>query len=97
MLKDLTSEQQALASYMSELSELAFYAGWMKNLEHALWRAVETGPFRYGHLDLTSEQIEKLRDLSVSCGGWVSFSESAEESFVPIQLWRQRYDPALAL
>jgi hypothetical protein len=97
MLKDLTPHHLALAEYMSELSELAFSAGWMENLEHALWRAVEECPFRYGHLDLTTEQIEKLKQLSTSCDGWVLFSEDKQETYVPIELWRRLYDSARAL
>ena len=97
MLKDLTPCQRELAEYMSELSELAFSAGWMENLEHALWRAVEEGPFRYGHLNLTTEQTEKLKQLSTSCVGWVLFSEDTEETYVPIELWRRLYNSARAL
>jgi len=93
MLKDLTPQQRALADYMSELSELAHSAGWMENLEHALWRAVESGPCRYGRLDLTAMHIDRLKQLSVSCGGWVEFHGDGEETFVPIERWRDLYVP----
>jgi hypothetical protein len=92
MLRDLSQDERALADYMSELSELAFHAGWMDNLEHALWRAVEVGPSRYGHLDLTTMHIDKLKQLSASCGGWVCFDSATEETFVPMQQWRRIYE-----
>src|SRR5215831_489433 len=97
MLKDLTQPQRALASYMSELSELAFSAGWIDNLEHALWRSVELGPYRFGHLDLKAVHIDKLKQLSASCGGWVRFDAKTEETFVSIEQWRLIYEPARAL
>ena len=50
MLTDLTPDQRALAEYMSELSEQAIHAGWIQNLEHALWRARTEGPFVYTRL-----------------------------------------------
>jgi hypothetical protein len=83
---------------MSDLSEEAFYAGWMKNLEHALWRAVSEGPFRYGRLDLAAAHVEKLKQLSEACGGWIRFDEIKEESFVPLADWKdQVYDRVRAL
>lgn len=97
MLYDLTQPQLTLADYMSTLSELAYYAGWMENLEHALWRAVEVGPFRYGHLDLKAEHIETLKQLSASCGGWIFFDDNTEETFIPIEQWRHRYKSARAI
>lgn len=97
MLKDLTPPQRVLADYMSELSELAYSAGWMENLEYSLWRSVETGPYRYGRLDLTAEQIEKLKQLSALCRGWICFDAEAEETFVPLERWKQIYATAHAL
>lgn len=60
---DLDPKQQTLAAYMSELSEQSFSAGWMDDLEHALWRSVTTGPFRYGHLNLTPEHAKKAQGV----------------------------------
>lgn len=91
MLASLTPQQRDLAVYMSELSELAYSAGWMEGLEQALWRGVTTGPFRYGHLTLTTEHVEKLKALSNACGGWITFDDHLEESFVPIEQWLEQY------
>jgi hypothetical protein len=90
----LKSAERALASYMSQLSETAYSAGWMSNLEHSLWRAVIDGPFRFGSLELTTAQVGQLRRLSAACGGWIRFD--AGETFVTIEEWRRLYDPALA-
>lgn len=87
MLKDLDHDQRALAEYMSELSEQAYAAGWMVNLEHALWRAVEHGPYRYGNLQLTVDHVEALKRLSATCRGWICFRASDEETFVSIDQW----------
>jgi hypothetical protein len=98
MLSELTPAQRALADYMSELSEQAFHAGWMQDLEHALWRAVLEGPFRYGHLELAAVHVERLRELREACEGWIRFDETKEESFVPSAEWKNRlYDRARAL
>lgn len=96
MLNELTHDQKMLAACMSELSEQAFHAGWMENLEHALWRAVTEGPFRYGHLDITSVHIEKLNSLSQACQGWIVFDRDSEETFISLRDWMTLYDVMLA-
>ena len=78
-----------LASYMSELSEQAYCAGWMLDLEFDLWRAVTEGPFRYGRLELSAEHIDRLRSLSQACGGWIRFGDDWE--FVPLADWQALY------
>ncbi len=88
MLSNLNTEQRALAEYMSELSEQAYYAGWMHGLEHALWRAVTEGPFQYGVLQLTNEHVEALKRLSEGCGGWIRFDDEKEETFISLDEWR---------
>ena len=73
----MSPEAAALREYMSSLSEEAWYAGWMMDLEYALWDAVEHGPRSYGRLDVTEQHIAKLRDLSAACGGWIRFADGA--------------------
>jgi hypothetical protein len=51
MLGDLTAPQRRLAEFMSELSEEAYYAGWMLELEYALWEALVDGRSEYGRLE----------------------------------------------
>jgi hypothetical protein len=95
VLTHLSPKQRELADYMSALSECAYRAAWMRDLEHALWRAVTEGVFQYGRLDLTAEHIQRLKTLSDACGGWIRFDEEREESFVTIAEWMERYyEPA---
>jgi hypothetical protein len=91
MRHDMTPPAQALTDYMSELSESAYYAGWMSGLEFELWRAVVDGPRRYGVLDITAEHIAELRRLSKACGGWIYFDDETEETFASLDDWRRRY------
>lgn len=98
MLSELNDNQRALAEFMSSISEAAFSAEWMENLEHVLWRAVLNGPLKYGHHEVNKEQIQKLNELSAACGGWIYFDESDEETFVGIGAWRKTfYDAEKAL
>ena len=94
MLNGLPRTQRELAEYMSELSELAYDAEWIEGLEFALWRAITGGPFKYGHLQLTNEHVQRLMQLSATCGGWILFNEVDEESFIPIEDWKQLVNSA---
>ena len=86
----MTAEAAALRDYMSELSEQAWYAGWMTDLEYALWDAVEHGPRSYGRLDITEHHIARLQELSTACGGWIRFGNDApEEEFVALDPWKR--------
>lgn len=87
MLIDLSPPQRELAIYMSSLSERAHSAGWMQGLEFSLWRAVSHGPFKYGRLELGPEQVQRLRELSERCCGWIFFHEQQEESFASLSEW----------
>ena len=98
MLADLTADQRALAEFMSELSEEAYCAGWIGNLEHALWRAQVEGPFDYARLAITDVHVAKLRKLSERCGGWIVFDPVQEETLVPMEKWaNEMYDRNKAL
>jgi hypothetical protein len=71
MLRDLPTDQRLLADFMSELSEEAYYAGWMMDLEYALWEAVIGVRRDYGRLELSEAHCTRLRELSDNCGGWI--------------------------
>lgn len=92
MLADLNPEQLALADYMSELSEEAWHAGWIAHLEYDLWDAVTGGSSSFGQMDLTPEHLRALRNLSERCGGWIVYDTEVEETFVPIDEWKEKYD-----
>jgi hypothetical protein len=92
MLADLNPEQRALADYMSEISEEAWHAGWMAHLEYDLWRTNTGGSNSFGQMVLSQEHLRTLNSLSERCGGWIVFDEKNEETFVPIEEWKRRYE-----
>jgi hypothetical protein len=92
MSSDLTDAQRALADRMSEISEEAFFAQWMLNLEFDLWRIVVDGHGRYGYCDLEPRDLHELRALSAACGGWIVFDDELGETFVPMEEWRRRFE-----
>lgn len=81
-----------LMEYMSELSEEAYYAGWMDGLEYALWTAVLEGSLKYGHFQITRTHTAKLRELSDRCGGWIVWDDATELTFMPMDQWQKKYD-----
>jgi hypothetical protein len=83
----LTTAQQALADYMSQLSEQAYAAGWIEGLEYSLWKALVDGPYKYGLLMLTDNHVRELRRRAETCGGWIRFLDAGEEAFVPLEQW----------
>lgn len=87
----MTPEARALADYMSELSEQAYYAGWMLELEYELWQALTNGPRKYGRLQVTGSHIAQLLRLSNAAGGWISFDSVHGESFVKLDEWRVQF------
>ena len=91
MIEDLTPDQRLLAEFMSDLSEEAYYAGWMANLEYALWEAAMGLRRNYGHLTLTEVHCSRLRELSNACGGWVVFDDATFETWLPRAEWERRF------
>jgi hypothetical protein len=91
MRPNLTAPQQALAEFMTELSEQAFYTTWMDGLEFSLWE-VQLGQLtQHGLLTDTSEAQTRLSSLSEACEGWIVFDDVHEETWIPIDDWRRRY------
>jgi hypothetical protein len=86
-------EAKSLMEYMSELSESAYCAGWMKGLEYELWRAMLKGRQKYGRLQITQRHVAKLKELSEKCEGWIVWGDMGEE-WVPIERWKEMYDAA---
>ena len=77
---------------MSDLSEEAWFAGWMDGLEFALWNAVIGGSRDYGRLAITDEHIEQLRRLADAAGGWVIYDREDEETFLAMEAWTNRFE-----
>ncbi|ANH67998.1 hypothetical protein [Mitsuaria sp. 7] len=86
-LDDLSPPQRALAEFMSDLSERAYAAGWLADIEIELWRALHSPAYRGGRLRLSLEDVHALESLSTACGGWIFFDGELEETFVPMEEW----------
>lgn len=92
MLELSTPEQRALAQYMSELSEEAFCAHWMTDLEYNLWEAVVGLRRKYGRITISHAKKQKLRALCDDCEGWIVFENDVGETWLPVEAWQQRFN-----
>ncbi len=87
------TDWRKLAKEMSDVSEEAFYAGWMDELEFRLWEAVLGGPQKYGQIVLSEERLKRLRKMSDALGGWVWYNNDVGlEEFVTLERWLILYD-----
>lgn len=86
MLSNLSPDARALATYMSDLSEELWCAGWMRDLEFMLWSVVE-GEDACASLTLTRDQVAKLKSLSNACKGWIVFRRDTKETLVSMPEW----------
>ena len=93
MTSDLTPDQQELAVYMSKLSEEAYFAGWMADLEFDLWEAMNGKIQEYGRLKFTVEHKDRLRTLSQRVDGWIIFCDQGEETFISTTEFQQMERP----
>jgi hypothetical protein len=91
MLSDLNETERKLANFMSAVSERCFYAGWMKNLEHVLWYALQNGPIKYGHDHVTEDDVELLKKLSNNANCWIIFDGTLEETAISLSAWATKY------
>jgi hypothetical protein len=62
----------------------------MKDLEFALWRIVTQGAGRYGQLMIDDQKINRLKQLSAACEGWIYFDQENEETFIELADWLVR-------
>jgi hypothetical protein len=92
VLRTLEPEAQELAEYMSELSDEACYAGWMRDLEFELGQAVVDGPREYGRLSITDQHIGELRRLSEAARGWIVFDDKHGKILLPMSQWKDRFE-----
>jgi hypothetical protein len=91
MRKDLTSQQQLLADFMSDISERCYDAGWMHGLEYVLWDALLNGQRKYGHDTISQQDIETLGDLSKTANAWIVFDDATEETAMELDKWNQKF------
>ena len=91
MIKDLTIEQAKLESFMSDISERCYSAGWLQNLEFALWNALMNGPTKYGHGVISQHDIDNLIQLSKACNCWIVMDDITEETAIDLGMWQEMY------
>lgn len=89
MLNDLNEPQRILADYMSDLSEEAYSASWMKGLEFDLWEALEGKLKKYGRLEVDREIQDNLKRLSDEANGWIFYDDNVEEKYVSFEEWEE--------
>lgn len=75
---------------MSSISEAAWCAGWMHDLEFDLWAAIQDDKKGYRRAIVDDSDIAKLKWLSNACGGSIVFHETSGRTFVPLLEWRTR-------
>jgi hypothetical protein len=90
----LTKEQQALMLLMSDISEEAWCAGWMEDLEYVLWYAVLHGPIKYGFEVIDIQIIEQLKDLASKTGCWIIYDDNTRETAIPLVEWQKMFEQA---
>lgn len=74
------------------ISEQSYYAGWMRNIEFFLWKAVLEGAREFGVREITSAEIDHLKSLAEASGGWWHWSNEIEKPvFVPMSEWLTIY------
>lgn len=95
MLTDLTAKQRALADVMSAISEKAYSAGWMKNLEYVVWDALVNGERRYGRTFIAQAETDYLLQLSHACNSWIYFDDKTEETAIDLMQWQERFKTAV--
>ena len=99
-MKQLTAEQQALADYMSVLSEECWCAGWLTGLEYALWSIVQSGTTygqSWGQSEVSAVEMAELKRLSELVGGWIFWNPGAPTvddcpTFIPMDEWLKKYE-----
>lgn len=86
-----------LRDCMAQLSEDCYCAGWLSDLEYALWSAVMNGPVHKGNWNITQSDIDRLRLLARRAGGWIIWDDSLlATAWLPIDQWLPRYDQYVA-
>jgi hypothetical protein len=78
---------------MEEISEECYCAGWMTGLEFALWEATTLSYgmcYSYGMSVITSEKIQKLKELSEKANGWWAWDDYFNCCvFIQLEDWKE--------
>ncbi|WP_316844174.1 hypothetical protein [Pedobacter psychrodurus] len=96
MESDLTGKELRLATFMSEISEYCYSAGWTLNLEYALWHAVINGERKYGQSYITEDDISTLIKLSTDADAWIIYDDDKEETALNLKEWAEKFEKDVA-
>jgi hypothetical protein len=91
MIADNKEDEWLLAYIISNISERCYYASWMDDVEYILWYSLQEGPRRYGHDEISLDDITALKMLSDRCKCWIYFDDVMEETPIPLELWHVKY------
>src|SRR5688572_12162698 len=95
MISDLNPDEKLLMDYMSTVSERCYSAGWMADVEYVLWGAVNAGPRKYGHGQITTDDIQRLIQLSGKADCWIVMDDEREELALDLETWKKRFETAV--
>lgn len=77
---------------MSDISEKAYCAGWMMNLEYVLWGALMNGERLYGLYFITQANIDELTRLAKQSNCWIYFDNNTEETAISFEQWSRIFN-----
>lgn len=88
----MTEEQTQLMNLMRDHSERCYCAGWMNDLEFALWAIATGGGGSYGMVEISPEQAHELLTLAFKADSWIVWRDSEDiatqcETAVPLVEW----------
>jgi hypothetical protein len=91
----LTAAEHRLRDVISEVSEKAYYAGWMQDAEFEVWRlAHEGGTWGHGTAEELASLLGEGMDLANQLDRWIVWSQLDEEcdnQAMPLSDWKRQY------
>lgn len=78
--RPVSAEGRKLIERISEISEDCYCAGWMHDIEHVLWRVLETDKsIKYGFGSFNWQLRTELRDLARAANGWPRWFDETDD------------------
>ena len=91
-MRELTSDERALAEAMSDVSELAYCAGWMQDTEYEVWRLLhEGGSWGQADAEHLAPLLADVRAAFDRAGCWIVWDDEHEEQPITLGTWRSKY------
>lgn len=90
-MSGFTPDQRKLMETLWRISEEAWSAGWKQDLDFEVWAILESGPSKYGGMQIGSDLIAELSALAAQAGGWIHYDPVEQETWVDAQTWDGLY------